>query len=59
MLAGRKAKVDALQHGLIVGLVTAILDLILSLSGGFSLWAIVSLVLAVGGGWLGGKMSSR
>ena len=58
-IAGRKADADAFQNGLVVGLVTAIIDLVLSFLGGFSLWSIVSLVLAVGGGWLGGKLSVK
>ena len=58
-LAGRKAKEDAFQNGLMVGLSTALIDLVLSITGGFSLWSIVSLILALGGGWLGGKLSSR
>ncbi|MCZ7673324.1 MAG: TIGR04086 family membrane protein [Chloroflexi bacterium] len=59
LLAGRKVKEDALQNGLMVGLVTAILGFVLSLFGGFSVWAIVSFIFALGGGWLGGKLSSR
>lgn len=59
LLAGRKAKEDALQNGLMVGLVTAILGFVLSIFGGFSVWAIVSFIFALGGGWLGGKLSSR
>lgn len=59
LLAGRKAKADALQNGLMVGLITALIDLVLSIMGGFSLWVVVSFILAVGGGWLGGKLSSR
>jgi len=59
LLAGRKAKEDALQNGLMVGVLTAVIDLALSLFSGFSLWGIVSLLFALGGGWLGGKLSSR
>ena len=58
-IAGRKAEADAFQNGLMVGLISAALDLILSSLGGFSLWSIVSLVLAIGGGWLGGRLSGR
>lgn len=59
LLAGRKAKVDAYQNGLMVGVVTALVDLVLGIFGGFSLWAIVSFILAVGGGWLGGRLSNK
>ncbi len=58
-LAGRKAKEDAFQNGLMVGIIATITSLVLSIFGGFSLWAIVSFILAMGGGWLGGKLSSR
>lgn len=59
LLAGRKAKEDALQNGLMVGVITALIDLALSLFSGFSIWGIVSLLFALGGGWLGGKLTSK
>lgn len=59
LLAARKAKEDAFQNGLMVGLVTGIIDLALSILGGLSLWSLVSLALAVGGGWLAGRLSSK
>lgn len=59
LLAGRKAKEDAFQNGLMVGLITALIDSALSILGGFSLWSLVSLALAIGGGWLGGRLASR
>lgn len=58
LLAGRRAKVDAMQNGLMVGLITAIIVFVINILGGFSLWIIVSFIFAVGGGWLGGKLSS-
>jgi len=42
-----------------VGILTALIDLLLNIPGGFSIWAVVSLVLAVAGGWVGGKLSSK
>ena len=59
LIAGRKAQEDKFQNGLMVGFISALIFLILSILGGFTLWTIVSLVLAVGGGWLGGRLSSR
>ncbi len=59
LLAGRKAKEDALQNGLMVGIITALIDLVLSFAGGFSIWSVVSFLLALGGGWLGGRLASR
>ena len=58
-LAGKKAKLDAVQNGLIVGVITALIVLLLDIFGGFSLWTIVSIILAVGGGWLGGRVASK
>jgi putative membrane protein (TIGR04086 family) len=59
LLAGRKAEVDVLQNGLMVGGITAIIDLVFSIIGDFTLWSVVSIILAVGGGWLGGKLASK
>jgi putative membrane protein (TIGR04086 family) len=59
LLAGRKVKEDAFQNGLMVGLIAALVDLVLSILGGFSLWGIVIFILALGRGWLGGKLSSK
>ncbi len=59
LLAARKAKEDAFQNGLMVGLIAALIDLILSIVAGFSFWAVVSFVLALGGGWLAGKLTSK
>jgi len=58
-LAGRKAKADALQNGLMVGLIAALIGLVFSLLGGLDLWAVISFVLALGGGWLGGQLASK
>ena len=55
--AGRKAGVAPFQHGLLVGLIAAFIDLALSITGGLSLGVIVSVFLAVYGGWLGGKLA--
>lgn len=59
LIAGRKVKEDSFQNGLMVGVITALIGLVLSILGSFSLWSIVSLILALGGGWLGGKLSSK
>lgn len=59
LLAGRKAKVDALQHGLAVGIISAIIDLAISLLGGFALWSVVSFILSIGGGWVGGRLAGK
>jgi putative membrane protein (TIGR04086 family) len=59
LLAGRKAKADALQNGLAIGIVTALIRLALSFLGGFSLWTVVSVVLSIGGGWVGGQLANK
>ena len=57
----RKVDMGADRHGLLVGLVAAILVLIISLafSGSLGLTALVGFVLTVASGWLGGRLSSR
>jgi hypothetical protein len=59
LFAGRKAKVDALQNGLAVGLISALISLALNLLGSFHLWTVVSAVLAICGGWVGGRLASK
>ena len=56
--AGRRAGVAQLQHGLLVGIIAALIDLALSISSGLPLAMIVSVFLAIYGGWLGGKIAS-
>ena len=57
LVAGRKAQSDKFQNGFMVGLVSALILLILNIISGFSLWTLVSLLLALAGGWLGGKLA--
>ena len=59
LLAGRKAKEDAAQNGLVVGIITALIMLVMGIIGGINLWVIVSVLLALVGGWLGGRMAAR
>lgn len=59
LLAGRKAAVDPVQHGVMVGIITAIASFGMSLSGGLSVWGFVGIILALVGGWLGGRMAAR
>jgi putative membrane protein (TIGR04086 family) len=59
LLAGRKAKVDALQNGLAVGLITALIGLVFSFLSSLNLWTVVSFALSVAGGWVGGQLASK
>jgi len=59
LMAGRKAELDKAQNGLRVGIITAVIFLLLDLNGGFSLWTVVGIVLALVGGWLGGRIATR
>lgn len=59
LLAGRKAELDKAQNGLLVGIITAVIFLLLGISGDFSIWSIVGVVLALVGGWLGGRIAAR
>lgn len=58
LLAGRKAELDAAQNGLLVGVITALIMLLMGIMGGFSIWVIVGVIFAVGGGWLGGRLAA-
>lgn len=59
LLAGRKAELDATQNGLMVGAISALVMLLLGIFGSFSLWVIVGIILAVAGGWLGGRLAAQ
>ena len=59
LFAGRKAKVNALQNGLAVGLFTALIGLLFSFLGSLNLWPVVSFALSITGGWAGGKLAGR
>jgi len=57
--AGQKTQKEAFQQGIMVGLIMAVIDLALSVVGGFSLLGLVSFLLALAGGWVGGKLSTQ
>ena len=59
LLAGRKAKVDALQNGSAVGLITALIGLGFDFLSGITLWTVVSFAFSVGGGWVGGRLANK
>ena len=59
VVAGRKAKADALQNGLAVGLITALKGLVLSFLSSLNLWTVVWFALSIGGGWVGGQLASK
>ncbi len=55
LYAARKADTDVPQNGMMVGVITAVIILLLNT---LSIWTIVSVLLALGGGWLGGKFAA-
>ncbi len=57
LLAGRKAQARPAENGLMVGIITAVIWLLSAVSGGISLWGIAGVILALAGGWLGGKVA--
>ena len=52
LYAARKADTDVRQNGMMVGVLTAVFTLLLNT---LTIWTMVSFLLALGGGWLGGK----
>jgi hypothetical protein len=56
LLAARKGRPAAVNNGVAVGVLTAIVGLIIDLSSGPDLWTAIGAALAVGGGWLGGQL---
>jgi hypothetical protein len=59
LVAGRKARVDALQNGLAVGLSTALIGLAAGILGGLDLWTVAGFALSLGGGWVGGQLANK
>ena len=50
--AARKADTDIRQNGMMVGVLTAVFNLLLNT---LTIWTMISFLFALGGGWLGGK----
>ena len=50
---------DVQFHGLVLGLVVAIVNLIFEGIGAFSLISLFTTVLIIGAGWLGGRWAAR
>ena len=59
--AARKVDIGADRHGLLVGLVAAVVVVIIDLAfrRSLGLTTLVELALTVASGWLGGRLSSR
>jgi hypothetical protein len=57
LVARSVASEAATRHGLVVGLVVAVVDL--ALGGPFGVGALVGFVLTVGAGWMGGRLGKR
>lgn len=59
LMAGRKSKRNAVNNGLAVGFITAIICLVLDFLGSPDLWTVVGVVLSLGGGLWGGQLAHR
>lgn len=59
LLAARKATLDLPQNALAVGVITAFAMLIPSFFTGTVVWGVLGAALALGGGWLAGRMATR
>ena len=57
LVARGVASEAATRHGLVVGLVVAVVDL--ALGGSFAVGVLVRFVLTVGAGWMGGRLGKR
>jgi hypothetical protein len=59
MWMARFVRTDLELHGLVLGVIVALVNLIFAGTGAFSLNALLVTVLVVGAGWLGGKLSGQ
>jgi hypothetical protein len=59
MWLARFVRTDVELHGLALGVIVGLVNLIFEGIGAFSLVALVTTVLVVAGGWLGGRMAMR
>ena|SRR5687767_11439696 len=52
-------RADVQLHGLVLGVIVALVNLIFEGVGAFSLTALLTAVLVIGAGWLGGRWAAR
>jgi hypothetical protein len=54
----RVVKTDIQLHGLVLGVMVSLVNLLFAGIGAFSLTALITAVLVIGAGWLGGKLAT-
>ena len=59
MWLARFVKTDIQRHGLVLGVIVSLVNLIFEGVGAFSLGVLTTTVLVIAGGWLGGRMAMR
>jgi hypothetical protein len=52
-------RADVQLHGLVLGVIVALVNLIFEGVGAFSLTSLLTAVLVIGAGWLGGRWAAR
>jgi hypothetical protein len=55
----RFVRTDLELHGLVLGVIVSLVNLVFAGMGAFNLTTLITTVLVIGAGWLGGKLSAR
>ena len=59
MWLARFVRMDIQLHGLVLGVIVSLVNLVFEGTGAFSLTALLTTVLVIGAGWLGGRLTTR
>ncbi len=56
---GRRVETSTQLHGLIVGILVSLVNMLLGGAGAFSLGTLIATVLIIGAGWLAGRLTVK
>jgi len=59
MWLARFVRTDIQFHGLVLGVIVSLVNIVFAGMGAFSLTTLITTVLVIGAGWLGGRLSTR
>jgi hypothetical protein len=59
MWMARFVRTDIQLHGLVLGVIVSLVNLVFEGTGAFNLTAVLTTVLVIGAGWLGGRLTTR